>query len=141
MNNIGCRAAQRVDKARRAAARHFIGPLREQHSTKAFKLRSWYFNAVKRDSFPIGFALGFIFPALGFALIYIFWFYETMSLGDYYIYLRQRSDTMSAVLSLSLIMNLPVFFLNIWAHRYNTARGVIFATMIYGALIIYLKVT
>ena len=95
---------------------------------------------MNRDSFPIGFVLGFLFPALGLALIYIFWFYESMTLTEYYIYLRQRSATMAAVLSLSLITNLPVFFLNIWGHRYNSARGIIFATMIYGAIIIYLKV-
>ena len=94
---------------------------------------------MRRDSFPIGFVLGFAFPLLAFALIYIFWFYDTMTLSQYWIYLRQRSDTMAAVLSLSLILNLPIFFLNIWGHRYNTARGVIFATMIYGAVIIYLK--
>lgn len=95
---------------------------------------------MRRDSFPIGFIFGFTFPLLAFALIYIFWFYDSMTLAQYFVYLRQRSDTMAAVLSLSLILNLPIFFLNIWGHRYNTARGVIFATMIYGAVIIYLKI-
>jgi hypothetical protein len=95
---------------------------------------------MKRDSFPIGFALGFLFPVLAFALIYIFWFYDSMTLAQYVVYLRQRSATMAAVLSLSLILNLPIFFINIWGYRYNTARGVIFATMIYGAVIIYLKI-
>ncbi len=94
----------------------------------------------RRDSFPVGFTLGFAFPLVGFALIYIFWFYDGMSLAQFIIYLRLRSNIMAAVLSLSLILNLPVFFLNIWGYRYNTARGVIFATMIYGAIIIYLKV-
>jgi hypothetical protein len=54
-------------------------------------------------------------------------------------YLWQRSSTFSGVISISLIINLPVFFLNIWSHRYETARGVIFATMLFGAFIIYLK--
>lgn len=95
---------------------------------------------IRRDSFPIGFALGFFFPVIAFCLIYIFWFYDGMSLEAYYVYLRQRANIMAAVLSLSLILNLPIFFLSIWSYRYNTSRGIIFATMIYGALIIYLKV-
>ena len=84
--------------------------------------------------------MGFFFPVIAFILIYIFWFYDTMTVNEYYVYLRMRSNILAAVLSLSLILNLPVFFLNIWGHRYNTARGVIFATMIYGAIIIYLKI-
>jgi len=94
---------------------------------------------MRRDSFPIGFALGFFFPLIAFALIYIFWFYDGMTLRQYFIYLGSRHDTLAGVLSLSLILNLPVFFLNIWAYRNHTSRGVIFATMIYGAVIIYLK--
>lgn len=96
---------------------------------------------MRSDSFPNGFALGFFFPLVGFLLIYLFWFYDEMSLDGFMDYLSLHRDTFSAVLSLTLILNLPVFFLNIWAHRNNSARGVIFATMIYGAIVIYLKVT
>ena len=96
---------------------------------------------MRRDSFPIGFATGFLFPLIAFALIYIFWFYDNMTLREYFVYLKTRHDTLAAVLSLSLILDLPVFFLNIWGYRYNTSRGVIFAVMLYGAVIIYLKVT
>jgi hypothetical protein len=95
---------------------------------------------LKRDTFYIGFALGFLFPLLAFALIYIFWFYDSMTLVEFFQALRLRSNLFAGVLSLSLILNLPVFFLNIWSYRYNTARGVIFATMIYGAMIVYLKI-
>lgn len=95
---------------------------------------------MRRDSFPIGFAMGFFFPWIAFALIYIFWFYDTMTVSGFYTYLLIRPNILAAVLSLSLILNLPIFFLNIWGYRYNASRGVIFATMIYGAIIIYLKV-
>ena len=74
-------------------------------------------------------------------MIYIFWFYDAMEPAAFLQALRMRSNLLAGVLSLSLILNLPVFFLNIWSYRYNTARGVIFATMIYGAIIIYLKIT
>ncbi len=93
----------------------------------------------RRDSFPVGFALGVFFPLIAFALIYIFWFYDGMTLLQFLTYLRIRTNIMAAVISLSLIFNLPVFFVNIWGYRYNTARGVIFATMLFGAVIISLK--
>ncbi len=50
------------------------------------------------------------------------------------------SGLFSKVLSLSLVANLGVFFIFIWTNRYKSARGVILATIIYGIIIILLKV-
>lgn len=94
---------------------------------------------MNNNSFLFGLLLGTIFPILAFALIYIFWFYDTMPFDAFLNYLWVRSSVFSGVISISLIINLPVFFWNIWSHRYETARGVIFATMLFGAFIIYLK--
>ncbi len=94
---------------------------------------------MNKNHFLFGLLLGTVFPLLGFALIYIFWFYDTMLFGAYLNYLWSRSSVFAGVISISLIINLPIFFLNIWSHRYETARGVIFATMLYGGFIIYLK--
>lgn len=94
---------------------------------------------MKRDRFVLGLVLGLVFPALAFALIYIFWFYDGMSFSQYVTYLGIHRATFAGVLSLSLIFNLPIFFMNIWSHRYFAARGVIMATFIYGIVIIYLK--
>ena len=76
---------------------------------------------------------------LAFTLIYIFWFYDTLALSAFLQELWLRPSTFAGVISISLIINLPVFFLNIWSHRYETARGVILATFLYGAFIVYLK--
>ncbi|MFN4881472.1 MAG: hypothetical protein ACK5AS_04430 [Bacteroidota bacterium] len=94
---------------------------------------------MSKNSFVMGTLLGLFFPMVAFALIYIFWFYDTMAPGDYLNYLWIRSTTFAGVISISLIINLPVFYFNIWSHRYETARGVIFSTMLCGGFIIYLK--
>lgn len=94
---------------------------------------------MNKDSFALGVLSGIVFPLAAFALIYIFWFYDTMMFSAFLQFLWTSSSTFAGVISLSLIINLPVFFLNIWSHRYETARGVIFATMLFGGFIIYLK--
>jgi hypothetical protein len=94
---------------------------------------------MNKNHFATGLILGVVFPVAAFALIYIFWFYDTMPFSNFLNYLWHKPSTFAGVISISIIINLPVFFLNIWSHRYETARGVIFATMLYGAFIMYLK--
>jgi hypothetical protein len=46
---------------------------------------------------------------------------------------------LSHVVSLSVIINLLVFFIFIWLHKDRSAKGVLGATIIYGLLIVALK--
>lgn len=93
---------------------------------------------MRRDNFYIGGFLGFVFPAIGFLLFYLFFFYDKLTLNQYVDYLFQ-SKAVSAALSLSLILNLPVFFYFIYKNFFNTTRGIIFATLFYGVLILIFK--
>jgi hypothetical protein len=45
----------------------------------------------------------------------------------------------SSLLSLCVVSNLLVFFIFIWSEKYNSARGVLLSTFLYGALVVYLK--
>jgi hypothetical protein len=94
---------------------------------------------MKRNSFLTGAILGVIFPLIAFALIYIFWFYDSMPFDKFMTFLWLHSSTFSGVLSLSIILNLPVFLFNIRAQRNETSKGIIFSTLLFGACIIYLK--
>ena len=47
---------------------------------------------------------------------------------------------LSKVLSLATIPNLLLFFLFIWTNRIFPARGVIFATLVVGIIIVILKI-
>ena len=44
------------------------------------------------------------------------------------------------VISLSLLVNLVIFFMNIQMKKDNQARGILFATILYGFIIVYLKI-
>ena len=92
------------------------------------------------DNLYMGLSLGIIFPMIGFLLFYVFAFSEEMSLKHYWDSLFETAK-MSAALSLSLILNLPVFFFCLWSNRYETVKGVLAATIFYGVLVILFKFT
>lgn len=56
-----------------------------------------------------------------------------------FIDLMFMGRTISALLSLSLLGNLAVFFLFIWRRRDLAAKGVVMTMFVYGALIVYFK--
>lgn len=91
-----------------------------------------------RDNIYFGAFLGLIFPIAGFILFYVFAFSDSMTLHDYWAELFNKSK-MSAALSLSIVMNLPVFFFNISNKKYESAKGVVGATIFYGLFIILFK--
>lgn len=49
-------------------------------------------------------------------------------------------DRLSHVISLCLLINLLIFFINIKTYRDEEARGIIFATILYGVFIVLLKI-
>ena len=49
-------------------------------------------------------------------------------------------DRLSHVISLCLLINLLIFFMNIKTYRDEEARGIIFATILYGVFIVLLKI-
>jgi hypothetical protein len=51
----------------------------------------------------------------------------------------QQFGLLSKVVSLAAIPNLLLFFLFIWTDRTFSSRGVIFATLVVGAIIVILK--
>ncbi|MBA3648390.1 MAG: hypothetical protein H0W62_07550 [Chitinophagales bacterium] len=90
------------------------------------------------DNPYFGAFLGLTFPIIAFLLFWVYEFSDQYSLSEYYDTLFNKSQ-MSAVLSLSVLANLPVFFLNLWNQRYGNVKGILGATFLYGALIILFK--
>lgn len=93
---------------------------------------------VGRNNIYFGAFLGLLFPMIGFLLFYVFAFSDEMSLQQYWDQLFNTSK-MSAALSLAIVMNLPVFFLNIWNSKYENAKGIVGATIFYALFIILFK--
>ncbi|MFI5134677.1 MAG: hypothetical protein ACHQD9_02370 [Chitinophagales bacterium] len=91
-----------------------------------------------RVNIYLGAFFGFVFPVIGFLLYYVFVFSDQLSLSEYWNFLF-NSGNIAAALSLAIIMNLPVFFLSLWSNKYETVKGIVGATIFYGALIIIFK--
>ena len=91
-----------------------------------------------RNNIYFGAFLGLVFPVIGFLLYYVFMFSNTMTLTGYWDFLF-ASRNISSALSLSIILNLPVFFYSLRNNNYETVKGVVGSTMFYGVLIITFK--
>ncbi len=91
----------------------------------------------KYDAIPFGIVPGLITPALGF---YIFYLIKNTSMPflEFVQYLN-GSGVVPQSITLGVIPNLLVFFLFIWTNKYQSARGVLLATMIYTVVILGYK--
>lgn len=91
-----------------------------------------------RNNVYFGVFLGIIFPVIGFLLYYVFLFSDSLTVSEYWDFLFE-SENIAGALSLSVIMNLPVFFFSLWNNRFETVKGIVGATIFYGLLIIIFK--
>ena len=84
-----------------------------------------------------GFLIGLIAPIVAFAVYVAFFTEESDPMGIY----RQvvSIGKLTHVISLSVLINLLIFFMKIRTYRDEQARGVLFATMLYAIIIIIIK--
>ena len=87
---------------------------------------------------PIGIIVGLIGPLLVMLSFYLIK-YSRFSIPEF-VNLMFGAQIFTPLISLSVVINLLLFFLFYWTHRDYAARGVIFATMIYALLVVVLKV-
>lgn len=78
-----------------------------------------------------------IFAPIVFFSVYVLFIMDE----DLFIFIEDKIniDNLPKVIVLSLLVNLLIFFMNIYTNREQAARGILFATMIYGLLIVILK--
>lgn len=90
-----------------------------------------------KDNLYLGLLYGLLAPTIGIAIFY--WFnYQTVDFVEF-ISLSFEEKLLSPLLSLCCVINLGVFYLHIHLEKYTTSRGIIFATFIYGLIIVMLK--
>ncbi len=92
---------------------------------------------LKLDSQVIGLAFGLIAPIIVFFGFYVFK-YSQIPFSEFLDFLR-GANVIVQVLSICVIINLLIFFLFIWTHRYFSARGVIMATFVYAIIVVIFK--
>ena len=82
-----------------------------------------------------GFIAGLITPVIVSVFVYLF-----RNPENFEVFLNQISSVniLSRVVSLCVVPNLLVFFVFIWTNKYNSAYGVIGATLIYAVVVLIL---
>ena len=84
----------------------------------------------------IGFFVGLISPFVAFSVFVLFVLeldlFQTISEIS-------KSDKLPHIISLSLLINLVIFFMKIKTKREKAARGILGATIFYAFIVLYLK--
>ena len=94
-------------------------------------------STIKYNNIVLGSIIGIIAPVIGVTLFY---FYKDIdkSILDFLIYLKNNS-VITHTISICVIPNLLLFFIFIWTKRFQSARGVTLATMIWAFTILILR--
>lgn len=89
------------------------------------------------DKVWIGLIAGLIAPAV---VLWLYYFinYRDLTPDLFFQYLKAR-DIHSRVVSLCVLINLAIFYPFIWKEKWNGAKGVIGATLIWAAIGIFIK--
>lgn len=93
---------------------------------------------LKKDNYAFGFIMGLLAPCLGF-LAFKYTRLQALSLWESLEFIRLEPTLLSAALSVSLVANAILFTFYINAHIDKTAKGIFFATGMYGIIILILK--
>lgn len=92
----------------------------------------------KMDKLWIGLIIGLAAPLLTLYVFYLFRF-SHLTFTQFYYEILLAGNIVTPSVSLCVIMNLLVFFIFIWTHRYYSARGVLMATIVYACYVVYQK--
>jgi hypothetical protein len=93
----------------------------------------------KKDNLKLGLVLGLIGPVLGLAIIYLIQ-YSAFSVSEFLDLFFNTNRLITSIGSLSLLANVILFTLYVNTHRDQTAKGIFAVTLIYGIVILLLKI-
>ena len=83
-----------------------------------------------------GVLLGIIVPIILFVFVTVFYFkYDLMS----FITNQVNDINLPKIISLSLLINLVLFFVKLKFNKDEQSRGILFSTFLYGTVIVILK--
>ncbi len=93
-----------------------------------------------KDNLKLGLVLGLIAP-LGGLLLFKWYKFGIFTFKEFFqfIFLEPGFKTLSAGLSISLLLNALLFTLYINSRKDNTAKGIFITTAVYGLIILLIK--
>jgi hypothetical protein len=93
----------------------------------------------KKDSLKLGLILGLLGPLAGLVVIY-FIKYSSSKFGDFLDVFIHDNRLITSVGTLALLANALLFALYVQLDKYQTFKGIFIVTLIYGILILVLKI-
>ena len=93
----------------------------------------------KKDSLKLGLILGLLGPLAGLVVIY-FIKYRSSAFGDFLDVFIHDNRLITSVGTLALLANALLFALYVQLDKYQTFKGIFIVTLIYGILILVLKI-
>lgn len=110
----------------------------EKETLKVLKPLKKPSGTSKFNTFWLGALFGLLIPAIAGFLFYYNFSPKSFNFVDFINYTRYL-DLTSSIISLCVIPNLLCFFIFIWTEKYLSARGVVFATLVYVMLVMVIK--
>ena len=92
----------------------------------------------KKDNLRFGMLLGFIAPLLSF-VAYYFWKFYPYTLSDCFGFIAANKSQITAISVPCLVLNIALFTIYINTSRDKTAKGIFALSVVYGILILLLK--
>lgn len=83
-----------------------------------------------------GVVLGFLSPIIFFIIVVVFFLDYELSL---FVNKHLTEYNLPSIISLSLLANLALFFIKIKMNKDEQSRGILFSTIVFGVLIVFLK--
>ncbi|MEP7258411.1 MAG: hypothetical protein ABI687_08485 [Flavitalea sp.] len=94
---------------------------------------------LKKDSLPLGVAMGFLAPLLSVLIYYFYKFYPTFSVMEFFEFLKDNKTQITAISVPCLLLNIALFTIYINSGRDKTARGIFVITLVYAIVSLALK--
>jgi hypothetical protein len=93
---------------------------------------------LQKDNYVLGVLLGLALPFLGFAGFYQ-WKFSVFTVQEFLALLAQQKTILSAMISVSLLINATILTFFIQKKNDKTAKGIFFTTCIYAVVAIACK--
>jgi hypothetical protein len=95
---------------------------------------------LKRDDLKFGIILGFLAPIIGMITYYFISFYtRDVRFTEFLMYMKTNKALLTGVSSISLVANAVIFTIFINTHKDRTARGIFVSTLVYGIIVLLIK--
>ncbi|MBL7698909.1 MAG: hypothetical protein JNK79_12150 [Chitinophagaceae bacterium] len=94
---------------------------------------------LKKDDIRLGLVLGFLAPIISLGIYYLVKFYPLFTLSDFFNFISQNKNQITAISVPCLVLNIALFTLYINSRRDKTAKGIFTITLIYAITALLLK--